>query len=257
MASACPTCATPLAGAYCNHCGQRAPRPDDFSSRRFFGTLVDEITSLDSRAIRTLRAIFIPGELTRAYAAREWARYVPPLRLYLVLSAVFFLLCWDTLQDIGRAVQTQDPRMVEHMSEAERRVMSDAALSDRAAELTAWARFFGVLLMAVWVALWQGLRKTPFGIHLVFATHYYCFDYSLNTLAVLVLRFLTPDIGVFVGWMLLSMLLLGGWAMLALRKVYRRGWAMAFIGAAAIVLADLVLTTTAAGIAAKLAASAS
>ena len=33
---------------------------------------------------------------------------------------------WGKPEDIGRAVQTQDPRMVEHMSEAERRPSKSA-----------------------------------------------------------------------------------------------------------------------------------
>ncbi|HSO06190.1 MAG TPA: DUF3667 domain-containing protein [Pelomicrobium sp.] len=48
---------------------------------------------LDSRVWRTLRSLVLkPGELTREFIAGRRQRYLPPFRLYLVLSVVFFAL---------------------------------------------------------------------------------------------------------------------------------------------------------------------
>lgn len=244
--AACPSCRSRLTGAFCADCGQRAPHPDDFRLRRFAGALTRELTSVDSRALRTLVAIFIPGELTRAYAAREWQRYLPPLRLYLIVSAVFYLLSWDTLSAFSRLVAEQAPAASAAMSDAQRAVMADPALFHAASDYTAWFRFFGVLLMAVWVALWQGPRRIAFGIHLAFATHYYCFDYLFNTLAVMLLRGIGDgSLGLFVVWTSASMFGLLVWATLAIRRVYRRGWPAAIIGGVAILLADIVLSSMA------------
>jgi hypothetical protein len=53
----------------------------------------ETLTHADSRLWRTLRALLTrPGMLTREYFAGRRERYLPPIRLYLVLSVAFFLL---------------------------------------------------------------------------------------------------------------------------------------------------------------------
>ncbi|MDQ7054838.1 MAG: DUF3667 domain-containing protein [candidate division KSB1 bacterium] len=54
----------------------------------FFGDLL----SFDSRLLRTLLPLlFKPGQLTRNYLAGQRIRYVPPVRLYIFISFLFFL----------------------------------------------------------------------------------------------------------------------------------------------------------------------
>ncbi|MCB1693312.1 MAG: DUF3667 domain-containing protein [Pseudomonadales bacterium] len=91
-AGTCPNCHATLYGRWCFACGQ-SQKPID----RFFFTLVaeafDDVFSFDSRTARTLFALlFRPGFLTVEYFAGRRARYVPPLRLYLIASVVFFFV---------------------------------------------------------------------------------------------------------------------------------------------------------------------
>ena len=63
---------------------------------RFFWSLVseafDNIFSFDSRTAKTLFALFFrPGFLAAEYVAGRRARYIQPLRLYLIASILFFL----------------------------------------------------------------------------------------------------------------------------------------------------------------------
>ena len=52
----------------------------------------EDLTHADSRVWRTLGALLArPGLLTREFLAGRRARYLPPVRLYLVVSVVFFL----------------------------------------------------------------------------------------------------------------------------------------------------------------------
>jgi hypothetical protein len=88
--SPCPNCAAPLTGPYCAQCGQHAHH-----SARGFGALLHDgwetLTHLDGRAWRTLAALlFRPGRLTIEYFRDRRARYVPPVRLYLIMSLLFF-----------------------------------------------------------------------------------------------------------------------------------------------------------------------
>jgi len=88
----CANCGVTLYGRYCADCGQRRD-----SATPTVGHLAEEtfetVTHADSRLWRTLRALLTrPGMLTREYFAGRRERYLPPIRLYLVLSVAFFLL---------------------------------------------------------------------------------------------------------------------------------------------------------------------
>jgi hypothetical protein len=88
----CANCGAPLSGEYCTHCGQRH-EPHVHSVRHFASEAFESITHADSRLWRTLWYLLAkPGLLTREFFAGRRARYLPPFRLYLVLSILFFLL---------------------------------------------------------------------------------------------------------------------------------------------------------------------
>lgn len=87
----CENCHAQVNGMYCSQCGQSIE-----STLKYFWTvilhLLDDIFSFDSRASRTLfPLVFRPGFLTNEYIAGRRVHYVPPLRLYLFISIVFFL----------------------------------------------------------------------------------------------------------------------------------------------------------------------
>lgn len=87
----CPNCGTRIEGPWCYQCGQNQK-----GINRFFLSLLneafDDVFSLNSRTVRTLKyLIFRPGFLTTEYFAGRRARYLPPVRLYLITSVIFFL----------------------------------------------------------------------------------------------------------------------------------------------------------------------
>jgi hypothetical protein len=88
----CANCGTLLAGKYCGACGQRAEH--SVHSLSFFLTeAFEDLTHADSRLWRTLWSLIArPGYLTTEFLDGRRARYLPPVRLYLVLSVVFFLV---------------------------------------------------------------------------------------------------------------------------------------------------------------------
>lgn len=92
--SRCANCSAVLGGQYCGQCGQRASGrlirfPDLL--REAFGDLFE----VDSRLWRTLIPLAIrPGQLTRDYLMGRRVRYMPPFRMYLVLSLLFFLVAF-------------------------------------------------------------------------------------------------------------------------------------------------------------------
>ncbi|MBC8404893.1 MAG: DUF3667 domain-containing protein [Planctomycetes bacterium] len=88
----CRNCGAVAQDKFCPSCGQATRNRQrslwylisDFSSN-FFAT--------DSRALRSLGLLILkPGALTQENLRGRWNRYVPPLRLYLFLSLICFLI---------------------------------------------------------------------------------------------------------------------------------------------------------------------
>jgi len=88
----CLNCGTGLKGPFCYYCGQ-----PDRNFMRFFPALLrdlmEDLLDLDSRFMRSVKPLlFKPGRLTRDFMEGRRFRYVPPMRLYIFSSIVFFLL---------------------------------------------------------------------------------------------------------------------------------------------------------------------
>ncbi|HEV8017618.1 MAG TPA: DUF3667 domain-containing protein [Steroidobacteraceae bacterium] len=87
----CENCGAEVTGRYCGACGQRL-EPPLHSLWHFLTVATEDLTHADSRLWRTLGALLLrPGFLTRQFLDGRRARYLPPVRLYLVLSVVFFI----------------------------------------------------------------------------------------------------------------------------------------------------------------------
>lgn len=88
----CLNCGASNPDAFCPVCGQkRIPRNHDVWAlvKEFLGTYL----SFDSKFSRTLiPVLFKPGFLTNEYRFGKRASYIPPIRLFVFVSIVFFLL---------------------------------------------------------------------------------------------------------------------------------------------------------------------
>jgi hypothetical protein len=90
--SACLNCGADLSGIYCAACGQRVEtHPPTIG--HFLEEIIETLTHADSRLWLTVRLLIAkPGHLSREFFAGRRAGYMPPIRLYFVLSILFFLL---------------------------------------------------------------------------------------------------------------------------------------------------------------------
>jgi hypothetical protein len=133
----CENCGAPLTGEFCAQCGQHAI---DYR-RSIFRVLLDAADSFlnwDTKFLHSMNQLLIhPWQLTNDFNAGRRARYVHPLRLYLIASIVFFLLArainWDsdgpiqlTAQDrtelvasLARMVEPNSPLTPEQRAEVE------------------------------------------------------------------------------------------------------------------------------------------
>lgn len=95
----CPNCGAELDGLYCSECGQSAK-----DMKKPFLTLatdaLGDVFAFDSRLLRTVPALlFRPGHVTRSYLDGKRMRYVPPFRMFLIASIVFFLVIFGITEN--------------------------------------------------------------------------------------------------------------------------------------------------------------
>ncbi len=98
----CLNCGARLRGQYCGTCGQRS-RSRLISLWELISDAFGDLFELDSRLWQTLVPLMIrPGRLTHDYLQGRRARYMPPFRMYLVLSLLFFVIAFfDPQEELG------------------------------------------------------------------------------------------------------------------------------------------------------------
>lgn len=87
----CANCGAVRTGPFCSQCGQK-----DRDLHRpiwwIIGEFLDAVFSYDSRTFRTLwLLVALPGEFTRRYMDGQRASLLPPFRLFIIATAVFFV----------------------------------------------------------------------------------------------------------------------------------------------------------------------
>jgi hypothetical protein len=99
----CENCHEPLHGQYCYACGQSVLNPVRHASHAL-EEVFESFWHLDGRIFRTLRDLIAPGRVALNYLAGHRARYVAPLRLFVILSVVtFFVAQFAIRTDSGTA----------------------------------------------------------------------------------------------------------------------------------------------------------
>lgn len=88
----CANCGAVRSGPFCSQCGQGA-RELNRPIWWIIGEFLDAVFSYDSRTFRTLWLLAAaPGEFTRQYMAGKRASLLPPFRLFVIATALFFIV---------------------------------------------------------------------------------------------------------------------------------------------------------------------
>ncbi len=137
---ACSNCGAPLNGEFCAACGQRH-EPHVHSVGHFFAEAFESITHADSRLWRTLWFLLAkPGRLTLEFFKGHRVSYLPPFRLYLVISVVFFLVAGSEGSINVNIDGTSGADRVQGMNEAAKMLENELASTPGAAEMAAAMR---------------------------------------------------------------------------------------------------------------------
>jgi hypothetical protein len=255
----CKNCDALLLGRFCVNCSQAA-NVHVPTTRELFHELLEGITHSDSRLWRTLTTLwFKPGKLTQEFVAGRRVAYLPPFRLYLILSIIFFLLASfihtnvalvkfdDALKPGGLPARTSQlpPNRItscddfvtwsNHSAWSPRiKHVCEAVLQDNGGNLvhlaigtTSKAMFIFLPLIAFLNMLMYWRPRYRYAEHLLFFVHLHAFYFSV---AILMLSLSNaadawPKIGGVAGF--LETIL--GWTLpiytvSAMRRVFRRSW---------------------------------
>ncbi|MBC8075045.1 MAG: DUF3667 domain-containing protein [Chloroflexales bacterium] len=234
----CANCGAVQASAYCAECGQKRVTTDDRRVRRLLQNAFEEITDLDSGVVATLRALlFKPGRLTADYLAGRRARYMNPVKLYLILSALFFLFAWDYYLRLGGIQQVAQGEDFQRIADW-KGVPADefvAAFAAKYGEIYGSMRFASVLVVGAFLTLLYYGKRWFYADHMVFGLHYYSFETLVDSAAALVLLgvgwALGRDVPVWATYV--SQLPLFVYLYIALRRVYQLPRGLTFAKAAA------------------------
>lgn len=135
----CANCGAPLNGRFCAACGQRH-EPHIHSVAHFAAEGFESISHADSRLWRTLGYLLSrPGFLTREFLAGRRMRYLPPFRLYLVISVLFFLVVGIPSGDVVRLDGDASPERAEKLRAVASELEKDAGPASDALKATAAA----------------------------------------------------------------------------------------------------------------------
>ena len=88
----CLNCNEPVSGNYCSNCGQKF-QPTKLPLRIYLEDTVETLFNVDNRVFKTLKDLFLkPGKITKEYISGHRATYLPPLRIYISISILYFFL---------------------------------------------------------------------------------------------------------------------------------------------------------------------
>ena len=253
---ACPNCGAPLAGAYCHACGQKRFTRHDLTVAHFVSHVFHELTHIESnRTIRTFAALaFKPGLLTKEYLAGRHGRYLTPIRVYLTVSAIFFLFAWGPIlaRNGGTARIEQAVQQLADRQHADVRIVAEQ-FTHNLKTYAGMARFASALALALCIELLYVRSNRLYVEHLIFAVHYISFSFLLGC-AVELLRMGLGAAHLRTPWLGRgSQLLLLVYLFTALRVVYGQGRVVTAGKTVVIAVCEVLLFIASVGLAAAIA----
>ena len=252
MNAACRNCGATLSGRYCSQCGQAAEVHVP-SVKEIIHEVLEGLTHSDSRLWNTLKCLWLkPGTLTLEFIAGRRVAYLPPFRLYLILSVLYFFLTSLTHQQLvvmelpgDQRVQTNpkafrcedinsltklgrpdwNARMVHACNVA--RNDNGASASHVVETIVPKVMFVFLPLIALLQMLMYWRPRHRYAEHLLFFLHIHAFFFSIATLSLLTdvatgAWTAAKPVGDVVGVLLFLSVVF--YSILALRRVFQHSW---------------------------------
>ncbi|RYU92413.1 DUF3667 domain-containing protein [Mucilaginibacter terrigena] len=124
----CLNCGTILEGKFCHNCGQ-----ENLEMKESFGHMITHAVSdyfhFDDQFFHTMRPLFFkPGHLTNEYTAGHRAQYLHPVKMYIFISLLFFVLAFGGKHQVKDVKQTAATK---HTADSVKRAVIDSVANTR------------------------------------------------------------------------------------------------------------------------------
>jgi hypothetical protein len=263
----CPNCGYQTSENYCARCGQETHLHNDT-----FGGLIMHFAGhyfhYDSKFWQTMKVLwFSPGKLTLAYWNKQRMRYIPPISLYIFVSAVFFLIffiipknkathavVYDSHTDSAKASQItftygskswtksigDSVKKKEFTGVSKDKKIDPKEVEERALHLLPKVFFFMIPLMGfVLFLMFYRRKELTYVNHIIFALHYHSFWFSVMLLEVLYQYDAGAAVVNFIFYLLSAL-----YFVVALRNVYKISWARSVSYSAIVAICYLIFFIT-------------
>jgi Protein of unknown function (DUF3667) len=273
----CKNCEAVLVGRYCMNCGQAADVHMP-STGELIHEALEGLTHSDSRLWRTLLWLwFKPGRLTNEFFVGRRMRYLPPFRLYLIISLAFFLMlsfshsrveivslgnstvqasdskdlnCDNMVQFFGSVRNPRNPAWDQRLNRACLEIRRDNGQNLQKAMFATLpkAMFVFLPLLAFLNMLLYWRPRHRYAEHLLFFLHLQAFFFSMGILMILVdaAGDLWPTLaGASSAVQTLLGLSLPTYAVIAMRRVFNNSWPRTVFKALALSVIYLAVFTVA------------
>ena len=207
----CKNCNSELVGLYCSECGQKNSQL--LSIKETLKEFTDNVFSFDTRFFITLKYLITkPGLLTTEYWLGRRTKYLPPLRLYLVMSLMYFFISSIINPGTDTSLYKSDfrekpfqfeldkssPEIVAPFVDFLKENFNKGVMVAEKKELTehdlVWsnmpaAMFILMPFMAFCVYLLNKKKKQLYSYHLITVLHFHSFTFFIFTLEEIVPNF--------------------------------------------------------------------
>lgn len=97
----CPNCQKYIVpnAPYCSHCGQKTALNDEFKLKTVLGQFFGNVFSVDSKVLKTLMVLIVPGHFYTHFLEGKRERYMHPLRLFVFFNLFLFGLITANTND--------------------------------------------------------------------------------------------------------------------------------------------------------------
>jgi hypothetical protein len=89
---ACRNCGGPVGQTFCSACGEKIFVPGEHSLKHFMGDVLNAITFLDTKFLRTLKLMLTrPGAMSYQYVNGKRVSFIKPMSMFFIANLIYFL----------------------------------------------------------------------------------------------------------------------------------------------------------------------
>jgi hypothetical protein len=201
----CTNCEALSSGLFCSSCGQKKFQRQQFELHKALKDIFSEVSDVESSLGKTVRMLFLhPGKLTADFLAGKQKSYVTPVRLYLIIITINFLVYAvledyslvniEFLKNISQNVPWLHQAVEQGQLESE---LSNYAffhqVNTRVNDTLPILLYFLIFVQALVLKAQFGRYDRYYIEHLVFALHFMSFGFARD-IALLPVHFFSKEV---------------------------------------------------------------